>query len=147
MTPSYAQDSALAAALFNIKSLTIAQRTDIKKAVLFIRQNLEPYFEFTDSFDLLWIADGIETMGEYVCGTSDQPLVLMYPNVIWEHAVSQGQSFYDEVVMTIAHELGHSVQDRVGRLTGSEENEDEAELFAHNWVRYGELCMNLLTGR
>lgn len=82
--------------------------------------------------------------GGYVCGTADQPLILLDPEVIQTQTTLDGQSFYDEVVMTLAHELAHAVQDRVGRLDGSEAIELEAELFAHNWARYGELSLELL---
>ena len=59
MKPTPTQDPRLMDDLSKISSLNPVQRDEVQKAVLFVRQQLEPALQFTASFDLQ-VTTGLE---------------------------------------------------------------------------------------
>ena len=131
--------------LFQIKALTTSERRAVCTAVRRIENDLLPKMGFVNSFCVRYLQD-TDTLGVYVPDTHQSPTICLDPMCIKNNLKYRDdvQLFYLECLMTLAHEVAHAYQDRLGILDETEAAELNAELFAYNWVTYGEVDLNLL---
>lgn len=106
-----------------------------KSLVLLMGFDQPPHFYFLDDGDV---------MGKYINGTYSRPIILIDPSAIRRVTDCGEESFRTEVLLTIAHELGHAHQDRLGILDETDGIESGAETFAQCWVHSGVYCPDVL---
>lgn len=78
---------------------------------------------------------GKHKIGMYIDGTHSEPVILVDWEEIVKGAASASIDVEVGVVTTILHELGHACQESAGK----EFDEEEAENFADEYWRYGQL--------
>ena len=79
--------------------------------------------------------------------THTRPIILLDPALIKANAATNNLNFANEVAITLAHEIAHAYQDRIGVLDETEDVEAAAETFAKIWLDRGEVCVDILTPR
>jgi hypothetical protein len=91
--------------------------------------------------------NGMDILGAYVYHTHTRPIILLDPALIKANAATNNLNFANEVAITLAHEIAHAYQDRIGVLDETEDVEAAAETFAKIWLDRGEVCVDILTPR
>lgn len=71
-----------------------------------------------------------DIMAKYIAGTSTHPVIVLSPKNLLNASEEYGVDIHVTVETTLAHELGHALQEKCGLNTG---NEHQAEEVARSW--------------
>lgn len=89
---------------------------------------------------------GQDTVGKYVHGTCEFPVIGLDLPLIRMVCRKIGLDSVVQVKATLAHELAHAwLQARCEDEDLIENEEEVVERFAYEWVVYGEVCLGILT--
>lgn len=127
-----------------IKTLTSDDRNAIRKIIKIAQADMHRPLGFEEPFEVCFTQD-MDIMGGYVYHTHQRPIILIDPGLIKSEAVRASHDFHQEVAVTLAHEIAHAYQDRIGILDETDAIENAAETFAKIWVETGEVCVPILT--
>lgn len=133
-------------ALSLIRTLTVEERAIVQKTVSIAQADFHRPLSFDEPFEVHY-TNGMDILGAYVYHTHTRPIILLDPALIKANAATNNLNFANEVAITLAHEIAHAYQDRIGVLDETEDVEAAAETFAKIWLDRGEVCVDILTPR
>lgn len=116
----------------NVSEAFAASTQDIASQ---LREDLLPELQAFADFTIGFItADSAkERLAIYIDSTSSHPYVALCEKTITDAATQYDVDMQTAIETSIAHELGHALQQLLGMKTSTPAAEEQAEAFAYQW--------------